>query len=49
MNSETLAIVLGITAIAVFICFLIWRMHFRKKAERQMKEEFTRKEDEHEC
>ena len=49
MNSDTIAIILGIIAVAVIICFFIWRMHLRKKAERQMKEEFIREGDEHEC
>ena len=47
MTSDIIAVVLGLIAVAILICFFIWRNHVRKTAARQLKEEFI-KEDEHE-
>ena len=46
-TSDIIAVILGLIAAAILICFFIWRRRVREAAARQLKEEFV-KEDEHE-
>ena len=46
-TSDIIAVILGLIAAAILVCFFIWRRRAREAAARQLKEEFV-KEDEHE-